>query len=204
LGIQSKNNSKHSRKLIPLLLIGILISGITPFSMKDASAQTVLYGLDSSGGNPSTLYSINPLTGVANAIGPTGFFGCGAMDAHPVTKVLYAICGNPFGAKVLISINPNNGIGALVIAITGSITNPVFDMSFRNSDNVLFVTELDVVGLPTGSLHTLNIITGVGTLVGAGSTIMDPGEAIAFSPGDTLFHSSTVVSTLLGIEGLGT
>ena len=184
------------RKKIILLVFAVIL--LLPLGTQQASAASVLYGADGSGNNPSTLYTINTLTGAALPVGAgIGFSSCGAMDFHPVLGILYAICKDATGANVLITINHITGIGALVAPVTGSIITSgqlgnggVMDVSFRNIvDNTLYVTTFVT---PSGGgasleLHTINIGNGISAFVGL-TTRTAPGNGIAFSAGDTLFH----------------
>lgn len=138
-------------------------------------------------GAPSTLYSIDPVTGTATAIGPIGFNRVGAMDFHPVTGVLYATGQRPSEETqipVLITIDPGTGTGTEVgpTGISGSIAG----VSFR-SDGMLFVYDA------TGADHTLNtanLSTGAATLVGSTGLSANSGNGISFDSGDILFHSN--------------
>jgi len=181
---------------------------LVPLSNQQVFAAPVLYGADGSANNPSTLYRISTITGAAVAVGPAiGFSGCGAMDFHPVTGILYAICKDVTGANVLITINHNTGIGAVVAVVTGSLPTTgaggtgtgVNDVSFRNGDNTLFVTAFDpafpAAASPT-ALHTINIVTGVSTLKGNTASTGFSGNGLAFSPADTLFHIDQTFNTL--------
>jgi len=200
------------KKIFPLVFAALLL---LPVGIQPAFAAPVLYGSDGSGNNPSTLYTINTASGVATPVGSgIGFNGCGAMDFHPVSGILYAICRDATtGANVLITINHITGIGAFEQLVTGSIASVVgqqgsggvMDVSFRNSDNTLFVTTLLRTGFSQADLHTIDISTGFSTLLGNLVTATAAGNGIAFSPTDTLFHIDfTNFNTLNQATGFAT
>jgi len=197
------------RKIIIPILVAVLL--LLPLGTLQVFAAPILYGSNGSGGMggtlvPSTLYTINTSTGAATPVGLIGFNNCGAMDFHPGLTILYAICKDVNGALVLITINHNTGIGTFVATVTGSIapaTGGVMDVSFRNSDSTLFVTTLiSGGGGPLVELHTINIGSGASTLVGNLIFASSPGNGLAFSPADTLFHISLVFFNFLN-QGTG-
>ncbi len=101
----------------------ILITG--PTTDPDPDGDLVLYGAATGtnfGGDFGSLYRINPLTGDATLIGPTGFNGVSGMtflnDGRLVASALDPITFN----AVLIEINPTTGSGSLI----GSLEDPFF------------------------------------------------------------------------------
>ena len=147
-----------------------------------------LFGIVFNGpSGPSTLYSIDHLTGVATAIGPVGFNAVSAMDFDS-SGTLYAVGRRPADSvSVLITINTTTGAGT-VVGPTGvenlGFGDSVSDISFRNSDGALYayLEAGDGVG-------TINKLTGAITALGS-SGISCCGNGIAFSPGDVLFHTN--------------
>ena len=81
----------------------------------------------------SSLYLIDPDTGDATLIGPTGFFFCNSLDFHPITNVLYAGCFNDIEAagteQVLVTIDLQTGKGTEVgpFNANGSLQDFSFD-----------------------------------------------------------------------------
>jgi hypothetical protein len=146
-------------------------------------APGLLFGANSGGDGtlPSNFYSIDPATGAATLIGPIGFRAVSAMDFHPRTGVLYATGRRVSGSLlVLITINPLTGAGTEIGPLDSGFN--VQDMSFRNSDAVLFAYHL-------GSLLTLNLTTGAATVIGQVNGFPE-GNGIAFSPLDTLYYAN--------------
>ncbi len=184
-------------KTIAITAISILlVSALAPMNLPQASAASTLYGIEfqhngfASTQGQSNLYTVDPTSGNENLVGPVGFEGCSAMDFHPSTLVLYAICvDQEDGTADLITVNTSNGAGTLVHTLTLQAFIKVPDMSFRNSDGQLFIW------LELGDrLATVDIGTGVVTVLGSGST--GNGNGLAFSLDDTLFRTTGVIFTL--------
>jgi len=153
-----------------------------------AQAQDV-YAIQFAGSNGmSTLYTIDTMSGTATMVGAIGFERCGAMDVS-ADGTIYAACERADGSDtpVLITIDPVAGVGTEV-GPTGTSGNSA-DLSFRNSDDVLFL--FDSANDPEHSLFTVDTGTGAATLVGDTGLSADGGNGMAFSPGDTLYHSAT-------------
>lgn len=110
----------------------------------------------------SVLYQIDPRSGNAAKIGPTGYRACVGLDFKPGTDDLYAICRNIFNGEepimfsrgedeegdILIKIDLNTGegeeVGPLLIEDSNPITR-VTDMSF-DENGVLYVYVVNVSG----------------------------------------------------------
>ncbi len=154
-----------------------------------ASASPVLFGATGGGeGNgPSNLYKIDSLSGAATFVGPIGFKSVSAMDCHPFTGILYATGRRATGGTlVLITINPLTGAGTEVGPLASGFN--VQDMSFRNSDAVLFAYRSTL-------LIKIDISTGAQTIVGRTFSLQD-GNGLAFSLNDTLYHAAQAPSQL--------
>jgi hypothetical protein len=151
-----------------------------------ASGQT-LYGCAHTGagtGNPgpSTLYTINPSTGAATAIGLMGFTGCSGL-AFASNGVLFAVGNDTSTLKEsLFTVNPLTGTATLVgRSDQGSCAFHITDISFRPSDGTLF-------GYNTGCLGTINTSTGAFTKIGTVNSFPD-GNGLSFSPSNVLFYA---------------
>ena len=89
----------------------------------------MLYGAGQSGpsgtDSPGQFYSIDPVTGVASAIGTgIGFDRIGGMDIHPVTGLIYATAERPNSdTSVLITIDPSTGVGTEVALLNGGLAH---------------------------------------------------------------------------------
>lgn len=154
------------------------------------SAQgTVLYGAQYAGEDgPATLYRVDPATGDATIVGPIGYERCGGMD-FDAAGTLFATAerADSTNTSVLITINPMTGAGTEVGEIGLDHHETFFDVSFRNSDEILFTSTYFEDTISCIALNTINTATGMGTHIGHIGTC-DPGNAIAFSPTDILFY----------------
>ena len=137
-------------------------------------------------GGPSTLYAIDPTTGVSTAIGSgIGFDKVGAIDFDPISGQLFGI-GDPAGVPgtpQLITINPTTGLGTAVGRLTGTTTtrNAYNDLSFR-ADGTLYLFQAN-----PEQLFTVDTATGAATALPNASPFLGGGNAIAFDPLGTLF-----------------
>lgn len=173
------------KKLIISLVFGLLI---LQFSIIDAFAQSLLFGTTTAGqNNPSNFYQIDPATGNAVFIGPTGFNRCSAIDFHPITNVLYGICADNLDqGEALVTIDVNTGIGTRV-GNTGE--NDITDMSFSNDGTTLFAHSFELL--------TIDIMTGIATVVGGSGGTGFAGNGLAMSQSNQLFHSDDVELSVL-------
>lgn len=150
-----------------------------------------LYGATSQIGIcPSNLYSIDPATGAATLIGPTVGPGStpyclvSAMKFDRSNGVLYAI-----GFKTRFSAD---GFLIAIDTKTAAVTEigdaglVVPDMAFR-SDGTLYVYVHEQGG--PDAIFTVDTATAASTFLGF-TGFLGPGNGLAFSPGDVLFHAS--------------
>lgn len=148
-----------------------------------AYAQTsTIYGSAFAGsGGAATLYTIDPATGVATAVGPIGFAQVGALAFALDGSTLYGVgFDSGSGESILITIDTATGAGTLVGSL--GVTDFAQDIAFRPADGTLFAYV-------EGSIYTINVGTGAATLVGDTGDFPD-GNAIAFQ-GSTLLLSNS-------------
>ena len=132
----------------------------------------------------SSLYLIDPETGAATLIGPTGFYLCRGLDFQPITNVLYAVCSNDLSFEVLITIDVESGQGTEIGPI---IANGFLqDLSFR-SDGTLY-GYFRAKG--SNFLSTININTAETDFVG-NSGLSGDGNGIGFDQFNDLFLAQT-------------
>ena len=151
-------------KFLLSLVVGLCLAA-------SAYAQSTIYGaayLGSSGA--ATLYTIDPATGVATAIGPIGFNRVSSLDFGP-GSVLYGVGSDGGGNAVLITINTATGAGTLVGPLGVAPPDTAQDIAFR-PDGVLFAYV-------AGDIDTINTSTGAATLVGNTGGFPD-GNGLAF------------------------
>lgn len=171
------------RKLIFLVWSLVATLWLTPGV---AGAQT-LYGIAYSGNDgSSTLYTVSTTDGTATAVGAVGFERCSGMDFGAAGS-LFATCERADGSDtpVLVAIDPATGAGT-EIGPTGFSGN-TSDVSFRNSDGVLFA--YDALNDPDHSLFTIDTTTGAGTLVGDTGLAFAGGNGMTFDLADVLYQS---------------
>ncbi|MGH7851350.1 MAG: hypothetical protein ACREOP_13715 [Thermodesulfobacteriota bacterium] len=132
----------------------------------------------------SSLYSIDPDTGNAVLIGPTGFYFCRGLDFHPFTNVLYAACFDQLDQQVLIIIDIETGAGTEVAPIFPD--GPLDDMSFR-SDGTLFASFRSKPGI---FIETIDTNTGALNFLGF-TGLFGAGNGIGFDQFNELFLAQT-------------
>ena len=147
-----------------------------------------LYGAAFSEEDPaSALYTIDPLTGEATRIGAIGFDRISGMDFDPNSGVLYAT-GQRAGTQthVLVRIDTATGAGT-EIGLTGidaiNGNSIATDLAFRQSDGALFAYLRD-----SRDLVTIDLATGLATLIGNALTESGPGDGLAFADNGNLYH----------------
>ncbi|GEM_PF-2309258 len=134
----------------------------------------------------SSLYQIDPDTGNATLIGPTGFFFCAGLDFHPLTNVLYAGCQREPVGDVLITIDIITGQGTEIGEINaGGILQ---DLSFR-ADGTLFGYFRAKV---SNFLATINTNTAEVNVIGD-SGLSGEGNGIGFDQFNDLFLTQTEI-----------
>ncbi|MEW6143633.1 MAG: hypothetical protein AB1598_01300 [Thermodesulfobacteriota bacterium] len=138
----------------------------------------------------SSLYSIDPDTGAATLIGPTGFYFCRGMDFQPRTNVLYAVCFDGTDDQVLIIIDILSGQGTLVGLLNAE--GLLHDLSFRG-DGTLFGY---FIAKPGNFLATIDVHTGDTNFIGF-SGLNGDGNGIGFDQFNDLFLTDTDFVTFL-------
>jgi hypothetical protein len=193
---------KVERSLLILTVTALFLLNAASYipSASAASGQT-LFGCAHTGagtGNPgpSTLYTINPSTGAATAVGAMGIIGCSGLGFQPSTGTLFAVGGiiNPSPPpnlfEKLFMVNPTTGV-ATIVGPSGSPScgPPITDISFRPSDGTLF-------GYSAGCVGTINTSTGVFTDLGSCTTSgtfpscgFPDGNGLAFSSSNVLYYA---------------
>ncbi len=167
---------------------GDLFTGNNTATASTLVPPAILYGIDWPDAGPGSLYAIDPATGAAALIGPVGFDRISAMDVDPRTGVLYATGQtHDEGIDVLITVDPNTGkgteIGPTLPGIDSGYTIGFNDISFRPSDNTLFgYSDL-------GQLATIDISTGIVTVIGDTDVAGGAGNGLAFGPDGKLYHA---------------
>jgi len=117
-----------------------------------------------------------------------GFERCGGIDFDS-NGTLFAACQRTDGSDVavLITINPNTGVGSKVGIMCGNTDALTNDLSYRNADDVLFGVIFEAIGCGGFGLTTFNTSNGAASPLGISGRNGCCGSALAFSPADTLF-----------------
>ena len=167
------------------------------------------------GGSPASgsLVTINPTTGGATVVWSLAETwsggGCGAIDFHPTTGILYGICFDntrvtAFGTGDSILVTINTGTGAITEIGPLGTGHRTMDMSFHPTTGILYAIGFENTFVMI-ELRTVNLTTGAATDVsgaevcastgppcwGAG-TVAASGNAMAFDTSGTLWVSNTV------------
>jgi cysteine-rich repeat protein len=156
-----------------LLLVGTLATA-------GPASAAILYGT-TGGSSPSDLYTIDPATGNAASIGPTGEALTG-LAVHPITRVLYGVASthNPDGIN-LYTVDPGTGAASLVGSL-GALSNAVADIAFAADGTLFGWSEA------SDDLVTIDLVTGLATPV-ADSELSTAGSGLAFDAAGTLFFA---------------
>jgi hypothetical protein len=117
----------------------------------------VLWGVTGIGGGASNLYAINPSTGKALEVGPTGLDNVSGIEVHPTTKVLYGLQGQLGGTKSLLTLSKTRGTASPI----GATGEAVADSAFSPA-GVLYI-----YGASSRDLFTVNLSTAALTLIKA-------------------------------------
>jgi hypothetical protein len=155
------------------------------------SPLAALYGAaNSSSGETSFLYSINPANGAPSLIGPIGFGAIGGIRFNS-GGTLFGTGQTQIGSGnvSLLTITPCTGLGTAIGTTQLDDIDfwEVADISFRASDGTLFATMFADEG--DNGLSTFNTTTGVPTKVATFPSFA-AGAGIAFSSTGTLFYAA--------------
>jgi len=139
-----------------------------------AQAQSfVLYAVDGSGGNASSLIILDPNTGATMGIvGPTGYSHVTGLAIHPLTGVMYANANSP---GTLLTINMSTGAATAI----GSTGVKISDLAFSAAGQLYGWSE------STDDAVSVNLTTGLATVLGP-SGIGTGSSAVEFTAGGML------------------
>lgn len=176
---EGRNQVRFLKCCVGAILFAALLGTTT------VRADTI-YGVTGATGKPSSLYTINPTTGAATLVGPTGFSHMTGLDFDPTTGILYGVASTGFSGapQSLVTVNKNTGAATLVALLSGAGTSGVPDISFSLSGQLYgwfesgdTLGQIDkntgAVTLLPGSVSTSN--TGLG-FDAAGNLYMKAGN----------------------------
>src|SRR5438105_1955359 len=152
-------------------------------------------------------------TAIGHALAATIFLFLAATTSQAQSRdILYGARGNNFLSDLYI-LNPSNGS---VVADLGPTGFSITGLRFDPTTGILYASTARR-GMPTGSLLTLNPVTGTGTLVGSFGVPFHSAADIAFTKNGTLYgwmepsfddlyiiNKQTGQATSVGNSGLGT
>lgn len=171
-----------------LRVIGLLLS--TMYSASLTRAESVFFMAD---GNTSTLWSIDPITGDAAAVGSLGIDASFIGMAYDVVSDTLYLTSTTNSVTGLYVVNQSTGAASLVGAtgvlnITGLAFDPVGGVLYGGSG-------------ATDALYTVDQNTGVATEVG-GFGVNVGGHGLGYDPaGQTLFMTDFNTDTLYELDG---
>jgi hypothetical protein len=142
-------------------------------------------------------YSIDPATGAATRIGPTGYVQISSLAFHPTTRALYAVgfrVDPDDIVDVLLTIDPATGVAAEIgptnigPATVGmcpvDASDRTADIAFRSDGTLFGFTPL------CNAVGTIDLSTGAFTALPTVNPRPSRGNGIAFSSTDVLFHAN--------------
>jgi hypothetical protein len=173
------------------LLCGVFALAVLAVLPRPASAATIYAA--SSGSINGSLYTLDPVTGgiltTTSLVFAGGNISLTGLAFHPITGVLYASTSNAsptFGfAGHLLTVDPATGAVTDIGAFGASVSGTLSDMTFDPLSGILYGWE----SAGGHQLHTVNLTTGLATVVGASTTGAFGGGALAFDASGTLFAS---------------
>lgn len=187
-----------------------MIRVLVCFSLLFASCQTasasILYGTTGTGRTTgSTLYEIDPVTGVQTLIGSVGYVVTG-MDYYD--GIMYGVTGTGSSFHGLITINLTTGVGTPVGSGWGSLPDDtIAELAIDDSGNAYGWSEgsLDDAGaidLGTGTMTGIIGDSGLGT-ASLGLAIDSSGRLILVNFSGDIHEIDTVTggSTFVGSIG---
>jgi hypothetical protein len=193
--------SKSTLKILPVLIVAITaLLCLTPIP---ATAADVLYGglgghNNGDSTNDGALVTVNQTNGAVTIVGHpvdvvriSGLAFDSAGNLYATTLIPAGGFPPPTGPRSsnLITLNPNNGALLTSLAITdGTNLLSIADLAIQPGTNTLFgITNPDGAGgVGPGNLYTINLGTGLATLIGNTGLFFD---SIAFAPNGTLYLS---------------
>lgn len=141
---------------------GVVIGRAQPGVMYATSAVV--------GSTPSRLYTVDPATGVASLVGPTGINELDGLAIHPLTKELYGVLSN--GSNTTL-YRVSREYGDALVARSLGLPN-MRAIAFNTTGDTLFG------GATNGRLYRINAVTGDTAYIGTASGKIYSG--FSFSP----------------------
>jgi hypothetical protein len=190
----------------------------------DTNTHT-LYATGDSFLGVSTLYTINPATGAATAVGPAGaaLFGTSGLAYDPGMHKLYAVARSSATGQIpcLFEVNPSSGAATLI----GSYATPgtiLFGAGIDPVSETLYANGTDDFLASSSKLFVVNKGSGADVVIGShglalgrqmyyGDIAFEPATNIAYANGSTSASESGLftlnlasgAASLIGSFGAG-
>jgi len=169
--------------------------------------STLYAAMITEGGGPSSLVTVDPVTGIATEIGPTGFPGITGLAVDSNSNTMYGtVGGGSPSSGSLVTVDMSTGL-ATMVGPTGF--NKVGSIEFGEDGNLYGGLTGSDGSAPT-SLILINTATGSGSVIGSTTySITGLAETVPGSPIDvpsvpvpTLSAWALIVfSMLIGLLG---
>ena len=188
------------RSILSVLAFAVALTLLCATSPSALAAETLYGGLGGHNNGDSTndgaLGIVSQTTGAVSIVGhPAGVVRLSGVAYDTATNTLYGSTLFPGGgfppptgprASNLITLDRNSGALLTSTPVTaGAFQLSLADIAFQPGTNTLFgITNPDGAGVGPGNLYTINLTTGVATLVGNTGLFFD---TIAFAPNGTLY-----------------
>ena len=170
-----------------LLALGLLLLllGAPPVSAQEPPS---LYMTDNLS---DKLYTLDPATGAATAVGPGGLAPAAPSGmAFDPNGTLYMV---DYGSDKLYTVNTTSGL-ALEVGTSGLGPASPEGLAFDSSDTLYMVDSI------SDQLYTVNTTTGAATAVGTAGLGTSGPEGLAFDSSDTLYMVDSISDQLYTVN----
>tara|TARA_R110002073_G_scaffold198736_4_gene357898 strand:+ start:1847 stop:2479 length:633 start_codon:yes stop_codon:yes gene_type:complete len=140
----------------PVLLLGVVPGLATSCPVL---AVPMLYGVTGSGGSPSSLYTINPLTGATTLVGATGTNHVTGIDFDPITGTLYGVRSDVFGSGETQLLTLYSG--TVAAAVVGTTSYRIPDITITRNGVLRGWSDTDATSSFFDNPVEINKATGV-------------------------------------------
>lgn len=167
-------------------LLGVVCFALALPAAAQAPATCLIYAVHDAGVGDSQLFTIDPVTNTASALGPLYLdHDLEGLDIQPGTDLIYISAGS--SGTVDGNLYKVDAVTGALIFVGNTGFSEVVALSFRSFDPKLWAwSEFGGVGGPPG-LFTIDVNTGVGTPVFTSSVNI---EGLAWNPAGTLLYGS--------------
>jgi hypothetical protein len=168
----------------------LLFVSAVAFSNASAHALPLYAGVPDNGTLPGQIWLIDPVAG-NQLIGRPVTQGISGL-ALGSGGTLYATTSySEPGGSSLLEIDPTTGalLSSVPITTPAGAATAVTDLAMQPGTNILYATTIIIPGVENQQLYTIDVATGVMTLVGDTGVQALGGGPIAFAPDGTLYYA---------------